>query len=148
MNSNWQHIEEGELKHSSVHHLMAIQDLREKYGYARVTDISNYLEITRGSVSITMNKLNEGGFIEYDANKHITLTQKGKAIVNRVQQKYNLIKSFFMDNLLLDEESAQNFACKMEHVLSDTIVDKIQKLSAFLSEQSIKSQLEEYLTDK
>ena len=47
MKTNWQKIEDGELKHSSVHHLMTIFHFKNKLGYARSTDIFKYLAKTR-----------------------------------------------------------------------------------------------------
>jgi DtxR family Mn-dependent transcriptional regulator len=135
MTTNWQQIEEGELKHSSVHHLMAIHDLRHNLGYARITDISKYLNITRGSVSITMNKLNDSGFIEFDENKHISLTTDGNTIVKQILQRRAVIKDFFKNNLLLSEDQATNCACKMEHVISDKIVNKLAAFTSFISKK-------------
>lgn len=135
MKTNWQKIEDGELKHSSVHHLMAIHELKEKFGYARITDISQYLDITRGSVSITMSRLNEMGFLKFDANKHITLTEKGQTIVDHVLIKRTIKKNFFVHNLFISDEEATKSACKMEHVISDEIIIKLEKLVSFLDKK-------------
>lgn len=118
METNWQQIEEGELTHSSEHHLMAIHYLREEFGYARITDISNFLNITRGSVSITMNKLNEGKFITFDTNKHITLSPKGEKIVNGILNRRNVLKQFFSNVLMLKEEDAEKIHANWNMLLA------------------------------
>ena len=50
----WKNFEDNELTHSAAHHLMAVHELRQEYGYARVSDIAKHLRITKGSVSTAM----------------------------------------------------------------------------------------------
>ena len=56
-------VSEIELSHSMTHYLLVIHDLKEKSGYARVTDISKRLNITKGSVSIATNNLKKKGLV-------------------------------------------------------------------------------------
>ena len=57
----WKTYEENELTHSAAQHLMAVHELREEHGYARVSDIAQHLKITKGSVSSAMKRLKERG---------------------------------------------------------------------------------------
>jgi DtxR family Mn-dependent transcriptional regulator len=119
MEEIWKKFDETVLSHSSVHHLMAINDLRKTHGYARAIDIANYLNITRGSVSITLHKLLDKGYVAEDKNKILNLSDKGAEIVNSVLSKRRVIIQFFSEVLGLSHERAEIDACKVEHLLSE-----------------------------
>ena len=119
MEEIWKKFDETALTHSSVHHLMAIHDLRKEQGYARAIDIANFLNITRSSVSITLHKLMDKGYISEDKNKILSLSGKGEMVVNSVLSKRRVIKQFFQEVLGLSDERAEIDACKVEHLLSE-----------------------------
>jgi len=125
MKDIWKKFEETELTHSSVHHLLAVNDLFKQFGYARAVDIANFLNISRASVSITLNKLKEKGFIKEDPNRFLLLTKKGGKIVNSVLSKRRIIEQFFRQVLELSREEAEVNACKTEHLLSEVAGKKL-----------------------
>jgi Mn-dependent DtxR family transcriptional regulator len=47
--SYWREFERNDITHSAAHYLMAIDALREEYGYARVTDVADMLKVSRGA---------------------------------------------------------------------------------------------------
>ena len=100
MKDVWKKFDQSELTHSSIHHLLAVNTLLKQYGYARAVDIAGHLNISRASVSITMNKLKEKGFIREDKNRFLQLAKKGTYIVNSVLSKRRIIEQFF--NQVLD----------------------------------------------
>ena len=59
----WKKFEENNITHSAAHHLLAILELREKRGYARVTDVARELNITTGSASINLKSLKSKNLI-------------------------------------------------------------------------------------
>ncbi|MFQ5584659.1 MAG: metal-dependent transcriptional regulator [Calditrichia bacterium] len=125
MNDVWKKFDETELTHSSVHHLMAVYDLIKQNGYARAVDISRHLNLTRGSISVTLNKLKNKNYLEEDQNKFYRLTDKGKAFICAVLSKRQILKKFFREVLLLPEETAESDACKIEHLLSRETGEKL-----------------------
>jgi DtxR family Mn-dependent transcriptional regulator len=136
MEEIWKKFDENALTHSSVHHLMAINDLRKAQGYARAIDIANFLNITRGSVSITLHKLLDKGYISEDKNKILSLSDEGKKVVNSVLSKRRVIKQFFRDVLGLSDERAEIDACKVEHLLSEKSGKMLMSfMGYFLSEE-------------
>ena len=78
----WKNFEENELTHSAAHHLMAVHELRQEHGYARVSDIAKHLRITKGSVSTAMKHLRERGYVQEDHNKFLELTARGLRVVD------------------------------------------------------------------
>ena len=121
----WKRFEEVELTHSSAHHLLAVHTLIKENGYARGVDVAKYLEITRGSVSITLHKLIEKGYIIEDGNKFLKLTEFGKQYVESVISKRRILVIFFTEILGLTAESAETDACKIEHLLSRESGEKL-----------------------
>ena len=73
MKDVWKKFEQTELTHSSIHHLLAINSLLKENGYSRSVDVANHLNISRASVSITVNKLREKGFVTEDKNRFLGL---------------------------------------------------------------------------
>jgi len=136
MKDVWKKYDQTELTHSSVHHLLAIKTLRKENGYARSVDIANHLNISRASVSITVNKLKEKGFIAEDKNKFLQLSKKGNSIVNSVLSKRRIIELFFTKVLELSPDESEINACKTEHLISEPAGRKlISFMGFFLSDQ-------------
>jgi DtxR family transcriptional regulator, Mn-dependent transcriptional regulator len=136
MKDVWKKFEENGLTHSSMHHLMAVDDLLKNKGYARGIDVANYLEISRSSVSVTLHKLLAKGYIAEDENKFYQLTDEGKELANDVLSIRRIVKIFFKDVLDLPEEVAEEDACKIEHLLSHETGERLFKfVSSFLSQE-------------
>jgi len=114
----WRAYEENELSHSAAHHLMAIHELREMHGYARVSDIAKHLSITKGSVSTAMKHLKERGYVQEDLNRFLELTEQGLKVVQEVEETRLVVQRFLRDALGMDEDDAMIDACKVEHLIS------------------------------
>lgn len=131
MRHTWQKTDQAELTHSSIHYLLAIHTLMKQYGYARGIDVARFLDLTRGSVSITINKLKSKGYIVEDINKFYQLTEKGKELVNSVLSKRHIADIFFKDVLQLSERIAEEDGCKIEHLLSKQTVEKLLSFTGY-----------------
>ena len=146
MKDVWKKFEETELTHSSIHHLLALNDRFKEYGYARAVDIAGSLNISRASVSMTLNKLKDKGFIKEDPNRFLLLTEKGMNIVNSVQSKRRIIEQFFRQVLELSPEEAEVNACKTEHLISETAGKKLLSfVGYFLSNEQTAAKFREGL---
>ncbi len=136
MKEVWKKFDEVKLTHSSVHHLMAMQELLQKNGYVRGVDIANHLNISRSSVSITLRKLIAKGYIHEDENKFFHFNEMGKELINGVLSKRRIIRMFFVNVLNLNEELAEVEACKIEHLLEEDTGHKLLSfMGFFLSNQ-------------
>jgi Mn-dependent DtxR family transcriptional regulator len=128
----WKEFENNEITHSAAHHLMAISNLLNKFGYARVTDVAKRLDITRGSASITLKALKERGLVVEDENKFLQLSPKGDSLARLVQSKRRILTKFFQDILQVDAENAVIDACKIEHLISYETGEKLLSFVKFL----------------
>lgn len=114
----WKKFSETELQHSSIHHLLAVHELHKEQNYARAIDVANHLGLSRGSVSITLKKLRDKGYVLEDSHKILSLSDKGMELVNAVQSKRRVLELFFKDVLGVTAEIAETDACKIEHLLT------------------------------
>ncbi len=94
-------------------------------------DIAAYLEFSKPSVSIAMKKLREAGYILVDGNGHITLTEAGKEIAERIYERHTFL-SQWLKSLDVPPEIAAEDACRMEHILSNESFEAIRR---FVSRQ-------------
>ncbi len=131
MKETWKKFEENELTHSNAHYLMAIFELLKKNGYARAIDVAKYLDITRGSATIALNKLKQRGYIIEDENKFFKLTAIGTDLVNGVFSKRHILEQFLTEVLHLSPENAEIDACKIEHLISHETGEKLLSFMGF-----------------
>jgi DtxR family Mn-dependent transcriptional regulator len=125
MKDVWKKFEQTEPSHSSIHHLLAINSLFKENGYSRSVDVANHLNISRASVSITVTKLKEKGFVREDKSRFLSLSKKGLDLVNSVLSKRRIVEQFFREVLDLSSQEAEIEACKVEHLLSEPTGKKL-----------------------
>jgi len=114
----WREFERNGITHSAAHYLMAIDTLRQEYGYARVTDVADMLEVSRGAASMSLSHLKKRGWVTEDHNRFLLLSDEGKQIAELVEHNFKILATFFEDVLGVPKEVALADACKMEHLMS------------------------------
>lgn len=115
----WKHFHKNAITHSGAHYLMAIYELTRDQGYARLSDIAKKLDISLGSLSISIRPLIKKGLIEQDAGKHLHLSGKGTSIAVQSKNTFAAVRYLLHDILGVNEETAEIDACKIEHLLSE-----------------------------
>ena len=111
---------------SSEDYLEAMLMMQERFGYIRSIDIANELNVTKPSVSYATKRLRQNGYLTLDKEGLMTLTESGMAIAERVYERHKTLSSFFM-KLGVDEETALEDACKVEHDLSEQTYEAIKR---------------------
>lgn len=89
-------------------------------------DIAREMNFSKPSVSVAMNKLKEAGYILVNEKDEITLTDSGKEIAEKTLEKH-LILTDILISLGVDEQTAKEDACRMEHDISDKSWEAIKK---------------------
>ncbi len=125
----WKEFEENSLTHSAAHHLMAVLDLKNARGYARVSDVAKELKITTGSASTNLKSLKLKGLIVEDENKFLSLSEEGQKLAKLVLRRKKVLETFLIDILKVNKHQAEVDACKTEHLIS---VETTQKLEKFV----------------
>lgn len=113
----WKQYEQNPITHSVAHYLMAIADLREAHGYARVTDVAKRLNVTRGAASLTLKGLRAKGLVCEDDNRFLLLGQRGTAFVGALRARNAVLRAFLTDVLGLPADVAEVDTCKIEHLI-------------------------------
>lgn len=125
----WKEFQENEITHSAAHHLLAILELINERGYARVTDVARCLEITTGSASTNLKSLKQKGYVVEDDNRFLSLSEEGQSIAEAILQRREILERFFTEVLGVSNEQASIDACKTEHLLSAETTSKMLALA-------------------
>ena len=107
------------IQESGEMYLETIYVLSAKLPFVRSIDVSEYMGYSKPSISRAMGLLRNNGLILVDKNGNITLTEAGLAIAKKIYERHTLL-SEFLELLGVDEKTATEDACKIEHVISDT----------------------------
>ncbi len=113
------------IKESAENYLETILMLSKKSPEVRSIDIVNELEYTKPSVSVAMKNLRENGYILMDKDGFISLTDKGREIAETMYERHKLLSNWLMF-LGVDEETAMEDACRIEHVISTESFEAIK----------------------
>lgn len=114
------------LKESGEMYLETIYVLRKDKGFVRAIDVGAELGYSKPSVSRAMGILRDGGYIKVAEDGGITLTKAGLEVAERTYERHTVLSELFM-KLGVDEETATNDACKIEHVISSTTFAALKK---------------------
>lgn len=115
-----------QIKESAENYLEAILMIKLKKGNVRSIDVANKLGFTKPSVSVAMKHFREEGYINMDLDGNIALTKKGQEIAERIYERHQIIAKALMA-LGVDEATAYEDSCKIEHDISDVSFEKIKE---------------------
>ncbi len=114
------------IQESAENYLETILVLQNRMEFVRSIDIVNELSFTKPSVSIAMKKLRAEGLVAVDGKGHITLTEAGREIAERIYERHTLL-SDLLARLGVDPKVAAEDACRIEHVISEESFRALQK---------------------
>lgn len=119
-----------QIQESGEMYLETILVLSKTKANVHAIDISEYMNFSKPSVSRAMSILKNAELINVQKDGSITLTEEGSKIANKIYERHNILTKFLV-KLGVDEETASNDACKIEHDISDISFEVIKK---FLNE--------------
>lgn len=114
------------IQESGEMYLETIFVLSQKGNPVRSIDISEHMGYSKPSVSRAMGILRSGGYILVDKEGHITLTESGDRVARKIYERHTIL-SKMLQRLGVDEKTAADDACKMEHAISDASFEAIKK---------------------
>ena len=112
-------------KESSEMYLETIYILSQKSDTVRKIDISKYMGYAKPSVTRGIGLLIENGLVSVDGSGNISLTKKGEESARSIYERHTVLTKMFV-NLGVDEETAADDACRIEHYISDTTFNAIK----------------------
>ena len=114
------------LQESGEMYLEAIYVLSEKKSAVRSIDVAEHLGYSKPSVSRAVGILKREEYITVGADGHIFLTEKGKDVAMKLFERHTMLSSLLI-SLGVDEETATEDACRIEHVISAESFEAIKK---------------------
>lgn len=100
----------------------------------RVSDIAARLSVSKASVNNAINVLARDGYVSNERYQEIFLTPKGQDTAILLEGKHRIIRSLFVDIVGIPEETANDDACAIEHIISP---ESVQKINDYLISQGI-----------
>ena len=114
------------LNESAEMYLETIYTLSMAKANVRSIDVAEALGYSRPSVSRAVGLLKKDGYLLMDEDGFLILTDGGKAVAEKIYERHTVLTAALMA-LGVDEDTAAEDACKIEHVISDKTLDAITK---------------------
>lgn len=116
-----------DISESNEMYLETIYILEGIHGHAHIAEIAKRLGVTKPSVSKAMEQLKKEGLVTQESYGPVLLTQKGQTISRQIYRKHSLITSYLEKSLNLNHDEAAENACRMEHSITDAMLEAIEK---------------------
>ena len=114
------------IQESAENYLETILMLSQQQPYVRSIDVSEYLGYSKPSVARSMGILRDGGYILMEKDGAITLTDSGKKLAETIYERHTVLSELLI-RLGVDEKTATDDACRIEHVISDESFQAIKQ---------------------
>ena len=115
-----------QLQESGQMYLETIYVLSKTVNGVHSIDISEHMGYSKPSVSRAVNLLKSGGYITIDEENHITLTETGLEIAEKIYNRHIVLSKMLMA-LGVPEDIAAEDACRMEHTICDESFEAIRR---------------------
>jgi len=113
------------IQESGEMYLKTIYVLSKKSSQVRAIDVGEYMGFSKPSVSRALGLLKEDGLLIKDENGFLKLTEAGTAIAERIYERHEVLSRLLID-IGVDEKTAMDDACRVEHYISDTTFNAIK----------------------
>lgn len=113
------------LQESGEMYLETILILSQRMEHVRSLDVAEYMGFSKPSISRAVGLLKNAGYVLMDQTGYLTLTDTGRAIAEKIYERHNTLSQFLM-RIGVNEKTAQEDACKVEHYISDVTFERIK----------------------
>ena len=103
----------------------------------RGVDIARELGLKKPTVSVALKRMEDMSLVAFDQDRGVVLTEAGENLAREVTGRYDIIYGFLLD-IGVDEQTAHEDACYMEHGISESSLEALQKLRQDLQNTSPK----------
>ncbi len=122
-----------ELSASLEDYIETIYHIVEEKQVARAKNIADHLGVSRASVTEALRTLSSKGLINYAPYEVITMTSAGRIVAEDVIFRHTTLKKFFTEILTIDEETAEDGACKIEHAAPPQVINRMIDFMKFVN---------------
>lgn len=121
------------LSASLENYIRVIYEIIGEQEAVRAKEIAARLEVSSASVTGALRQLAKRGLINYEPYGIITLTREGHRAGEALCRANRAFRDFLVSVLSVDEEPAEEAACKMEHAVSRDIMERFAKFFEFMN---------------
>ena len=114
------------IQESGEMYLETILLLSRTSSHVRAIDIGEHMGYSKPSVSRAMSLLKNGNYITVARDGSIHLTEQGLEIAEKIYERHTLLTGYLVA-LGVDEQTASEDACKIEHSISDASFEAIKR---------------------
>lgn len=114
------------LKESGEMYLETIYLLSQKNPFVRSIDVGESMGFSKPSVSRAVGLLKSGGYVTADDDGYLSLTEAGIQVAQKMYERHTLLTQYFI-HLGVDEKTASQDACRIEHVISEQSFEAIKQ---------------------
>jgi Mn-dependent DtxR family transcriptional regulator len=114
------------MRESGEMYLETILILEQEKDVVRAIDVAEHMGYSKPSVSRALGKLKADGCILVDPDGHISFLPKGRAVAEKIYERH-IVLSTLLTSLGVDEKTALDDACRVEHVISDETFEAIKR---------------------
>ena len=114
------------IRESGEMYLETIYVLSKKSSAVRAIDVGAEMGFSKPSVSRAIGLLKKDGLVVTDEQGYIKLTEAGEAKAKVIYERHTLLTKLFID-LGVDEATAAEDACRIEHYISEKTFDAVKK---------------------
>lgn len=122
---------------SGEDYIETIYRLKRKNGFVRSVDVANELGYSRPSVSRAVGILKKDGYLSMDSAGELELTAKGKRKATKIYDRHKTLTKFLMKTAGVSAKTAENDACRIEHIISETTFSGIKKFMKSLTDEDV-----------
>lgn len=115
------------LKESGEMYLESIYVLCKSQPSVRSIDVAEYMNYSKPSVSRGVGILKKAGYIEVDRDGFISLTKEGEEKAHQIFERHTILTNILI-KLGVDDQTAAEDACRIEHVISDKSFNVLKNL--------------------
>ena len=123
------------MRESGEMYLETILILKERKKTVRAIDVAEEMGLSRPSVSRGMAKLRENECIIVEEDGNLAFTPKGEQIARQIYERHQVLSQIFI-HLGVDEQTATDDACRIEHVISAETFTALKGFAKKLSQCS------------
>lgn len=113
---------------SIKNYLKAIRELRDETGRVTTCALARHLALAPASITHMAQRLAAAGFLEYTPYRGMSLTEAGEQKAADVSQRHEVIERFLIACLGFDNAKAHDEAERLEHVVSQKLIDSMDAL--------------------
>ena len=106
-------------------YLETIYVLSQKSSAVRSVDVSAHLGYSKPSVSRAIGLLKKDGLVNMDGRGYLSLTDAGEKRAKVIYERHLLLSQLLV-NIGVDEETATEDACRIEHYISEKTFEAIK----------------------